>query len=101
MSGSSVIPSTPLAKAAGTAKVSAPSGREDKPLKRLVIHLILIATAIIAAFPILRVFSVALRPGNKLLDPTFTLIPEGATLESFQHVLSDRTCRCGSSTAWS
>jgi arabinogalactan oligomer/maltooligosaccharide transport system permease protein len=89
MSGSSVIPSTPLAKAAGTAKVSAPSGREDKPLKRLVIHLILIATAIIAAFPILRVFSVALRPGNKLLDPTFTLIPEGATLESFQHVLSD------------
>jgi len=89
MSGSSVVPSTPLVKAAGAAKVSAPSGREDKPLKRLVIHLILIATAIIAAFPILRVFSVALRPGNKLLDPEFTLIPEGATLEAFQHVLSD------------
>ena len=89
MSGSSVVPSTPLVKAAGASKVSAPSGREDKPLKRLVIHLILIATAIIAAFPILRVFSVALRPGNKLLDPEFTLIPEGATLEAFQHVLSD------------
>lgn len=89
MSGSSVVPSTPLAKVAGAAKVSAPSGRTDKPLKRLVIHLVLILAAIIAAFPILRVFSVALRPGNKLLDPTFTLIPEGATLESFRHVLSD------------
>lgn len=89
MSGSSVVPSTPLAKVAGAAKVSTPSGRTDKPLKRLVIHLVLILAAIIAAFPILRVFSVALRPGNKLLDPTFTLIPEGATLESFRHVLSD------------
>jgi len=86
MSGSSVVPSTPLVKTSA-AKGSTASGRTDRPLKRLAIHSILIIAAIIAAFPILRVFSVALRPGNKLLDPEFTLIPEGATLESFEHVL--------------
>jgi len=88
MSGSTVVPA-PIPAAARTGKAASAGGREDKPLKRLAIHLILIVTAIIAAFPILRVFSVALRPGNRLLDSTFTLIPEGATLESFQHVIGD------------
>jgi len=88
MSGSTVVPA-PIPAAARTGKAASAGGREDKPLKRLVIHLILVVTAIIAAFPILRVFSVALRPGNRLLDSTFTLIPEGATLESFQHVIGD------------
>lgn len=88
MSGSTVVPA-PIPAAARTGKATSAGGREDKPLKRLIIHLILVGTAIIAAFPILRVFSVALRPGNRLLDSTFTLIPEGATLESFQHVLGD------------
>jgi arabinogalactan oligomer/maltooligosaccharide transport system permease protein len=89
MSGSSVVPSVPIAKEATRAKASSSSGREDRPLKRLVIHLVLALAALIAFFPVLRVFSVAIRPGNKLLDPTFTLIPEGASLESFQHVLGD------------
>jgi len=88
MSGSTVVPA-PIPAAARTGKAASAGGREDKPLKRLAIHLILVVTAIIAAFPILRVFSVALRPGNRLLDSTFTLIPEGATLESFQHVIGD------------
>jgi arabinogalactan oligomer/maltooligosaccharide transport system permease protein len=88
MSGSTVVPA-PIPAAARTGKAASAGGREDKPLKRVVIHLILVVTALIAAFPILRVFSVALRPGNRLLDSTFTLIPEGATLESFQHVIGD------------
>jgi arabinogalactan oligomer/maltooligosaccharide transport system permease protein len=85
MSGA-VVPPTPLA---GAAKASSGSGRDDKPLKRLVIHLILALAALIAFFPILRVFSVAMRPGNKLLDPEFTLIPEGATFDSFVNVLTN------------
>ena len=89
MSGSSVVPSIPIAKGATAAKSSGMSTREDRPLKRITIHLVLAMAALIAFFPVLRVFSVAIRPGNKLLDPTFTLIPEGATLESFQHVLAD------------
>ena len=89
MSGPMVVPSAPIAAAARARQAAGAGGREDRPLKRLILHLILIGTAIIAAFPILRVFSVALRPGNQLLDSTFSLLPEGATLESFQHVLSD------------
>lgn len=89
MSGPMVVPSAPIAAAARTRQAVGSGGREDRPAKRLIVHLILIGAAIIAAFPILRVFSVALRPGNQLLDSTFSMIPAGATLESFQHVLSD------------
>jgi arabinogalactan oligomer/maltooligosaccharide transport system permease protein len=88
MSGSTVVPSTPLVKETGQVKAGSTSGgRTDKPLKRLLIHLGLALAALIAFFPILRVFSVAIRPGNKLLDPSFTLIPEGANLGAFQAVL--------------
>jgi arabinogalactan oligomer/maltooligosaccharide transport system permease protein len=88
MSGSTVVPSTPLVKDAGKTKAgSTAGGRTDKPLKRLLIHLGLALAALIAFFPILRVFSVAIRPGNKLLDPEFTLIPDGANLQAFQNVL--------------
>jgi len=89
MSGSTVVPSVPIAAAAKGVKAAGAGSREDKPLKRLIIHLILAFAAIVAAFPIIRVFGVALRPGNKLLDSKFSIIPEGATLQAFQHVLSD------------
>ena len=89
MSGSAGIPSVPVAKGAASTKANGSASRQDKPLKRLVIHLLLALAALIAFFPILRVFSVALRPGNKLLDPNFTLIPENATLDAFVNVLTD------------
>jgi arabinogalactan oligomer/maltooligosaccharide transport system permease protein len=89
MSGSAGIPSVPVAKGAASAKADGSSSRQDKPLKRLVIHLLLALTALIAFFPILRVFSVALRPGNKLMDRNFTLIPENASLDAFVNVLTD------------
>lgn len=63
-------------------------GREDKPLKRLVIHLCLALAAIIAFFPIMRVFSVALRPSNSILSTDLSPIPDGATFSAFVHVLT-------------
>ena len=91
MSGSSVVPAIPITPAATGTKVSSGGGggREDRPLKRLVIHAILIITALIAAFPILRVLSVALRPSNNILDTNFSIIPAGANLQAFQHVLTE------------
>ena len=85
MSGSTVVPSIPIVK--GAAKASRGGGRTDSRGKRLVIHLLLIFAAIVAAFPIVRVIGVALRPGNRLLDSEFSLIPPGASIESFKHVL--------------
>ena len=49
--------------------------------------MVLAFAALVAAFPIFRVMGVALRPGNRILDSEFSLIPPGATLESFRHVL--------------
>ncbi len=89
MSGSTIVPIVPTAAAAKGARVASAGSREDKPLKRLSIHLLLAFAALVAAFPIVRVFGVALRPGNKLLDSNFSIIPEGATLQAFQHVLTD------------
>lgn len=66
------------------------AGREDSPFKRLLIHLTLIIASIIAVYPVLRVLSVALRPGNKLLSADLSIIPQGATLESFRIVLIDK-----------
>ena len=56
---------------------------------RLLVHLVLVVASVIAIFPVIRVLGVALRPGDNLLDPTFSLIPQGATLEAFGHVLFD------------
>jgi arabinogalactan oligomer/maltooligosaccharide transport system permease protein len=88
MSGSAAVPSIPVARAAGKAQGRI-GGRRESPGKRVAIHAILIFAAIVAIFPIIRVFGVALRPGNRLLDAEFSLIPPGATFESFRHVLTE------------
>jgi arabinogalactan oligomer/maltooligosaccharide transport system permease protein len=67
----------------------APRRGEDAPLKRLLIHVVLIVFALFALFPVIRVFGTALRPGNNLLNPTLDIIPPGATLDAFHHVLFD------------
>ena len=90
------VTSTPI-PTAGTPAAAAPAatvkggdgGRTDSVRKRILIHGTLILAALIAAFPIVRVFSVALRPENRLLERDFQLIPEGATLDSFVHVLTE------------
>ena len=60
---------------------------QDSIPKRIVIHAILILASLIAVFPVIRVLGVALRPGDQLLDPNFKLIPDGATLAAFGHVI--------------
>ena len=86
MSGPTAVPSIPVAREAGKARGRV-GGRRDSTAKRITIHAILIIAAVIAAFPIVRVFGVALRPGNRILDSEFSIIPPGATLEAFRHVL--------------
>lgn len=66
---------------------SPPRRGEDAPLKRFAIHVGLIIAALVAVFPVVRVFGTALRPGNNLLNPTLEIIPKGATLDAFHHVL--------------
>jgi len=65
-------------------------GRQDSPFKRLLIHLTLIGACIIAGYPILRVFTVSIRPGNRLLSTDLSIIPAGATWESYRIVLLEK-----------
>jgi arabinogalactan oligomer/maltooligosaccharide transport system permease protein len=59
----------------------------DSPFKRLIIHLILIGACIIAVYPILRIFTISIRPGDRLLSTDLRIIPKDATLNSYRLVL--------------
>lgn len=65
-------------------------GRQDSSFKRLLIHLALILAVIIAIYPILRVVSVSLRPGDRLLSTDLAIIPPDATLENYRVVLFEK-----------
>jgi len=90
MSGVTSVP-VPTAVAAPVARARAggEGGRADPVRKRVVIHGVLIIASLIAAFPVVRVLSVSLRPADQLLERNFKLIPDGATLQSFIHVLTE------------
>jgi arabinogalactan oligomer/maltooligosaccharide transport system permease protein len=88
MSGPTSVPAPAVAQAARTTTKAKTGGRREPLPKRIAIHAILIVVCIIAAFPILRVLSVALRPSNTILQSKFELIPEGATLDAFVNVLT-------------
>ncbi|MBC7234003.1 MAG: sugar ABC transporter permease [Chloroflexi bacterium] len=59
----------------------------DSPFKRLIIHLILIGACVIAVYPILRIFTISIRPGDRLLSTDLRIIPKDATLNSYRLVL--------------
>jgi arabinogalactan oligomer/maltooligosaccharide transport system permease protein len=63
------------------------SGRQDSPFKRIMINLVLIFCCIIAVYPVLRILSVSLRPGDRLLSTSLAIIPDDATLEAYRTVL--------------
>jgi len=85
--GIPVLPAAAAGRAARTTSKTA-GGRRDSFQKRLVIHGVLMIASLIAAFPVVRVLSIALRPTNALLEREFRLIPEHATLDSFGHVIN-------------
>ena len=65
-------------------------GREDSPFKRILIHLALILCCVVAVYPVLRVLTVSLRPGDRLLSTDMSIIPPDATFESYRIVLFDK-----------
>lgn len=63
--------------------------RGDSPFKRLLIHLTLILASAIAVYPVLRVLTISLRPGNRLLSTSLAIIPEDASFENYIQVVTD------------
>jgi len=64
-----------------------PRRGEDSPLKRALIHFVLITASIIVLYPVARVVSTSLRPDQGVTNKSLTLIPEGATLDAYYRVL--------------
>lgn len=52
------------------------------------IHLFLIGYCVISVYPLLRIFSVSLRQGNRLFSTDLSIIPADATIQSYINVLT-------------
>jgi arabinogalactan oligomer/maltooligosaccharide transport system permease protein len=58
-------------------------------IEDILVHLLLIVITFIVLFPIVWIVSLSLDPRNITTPTTLTLIPDGATFDSFRHVLTE------------
>lgn len=63
--------------------------RDASPTEKAFIYIVLTLFSLFAIFPILQVFTISLRPGDKLLSTSLEIIPEGATLNSYIVIFRD------------
>ena len=63
--------------------------RGDSPAKRVLIHAVLILACMIAVYPVLRVFTISIRPGNRMLSTDMAIIPQDATFQSYANVFTN------------
>lgn len=66
------------------------SGRGDSPFRRLWINALLILACVVAIYPVLRVVTVSLRPGDRLLSTSLDLIPQDATLQNYARLFTEQ-----------
>jgi len=57
-------------------------------IEDILVHLLLVAITFIVLFPIIWIVSLSLDPRNITTPTTLTLIPDGASFDSFRHVLT-------------
>src|SRR4030042_1456119 len=57
---------------------------------RVLVNVILIIACVAAVYPALRILTVSLRPGDRLLSTSLAIIPEDATLENFRQVIFEK-----------
>jgi arabinogalactan oligomer/maltooligosaccharide transport system permease protein len=60
----------------------------DSTFKRILIHLVLIIACAVAIYPVLRVITVSLRPTGSVFSMDLSIIPPGATLDSYSYILT-------------
>jgi arabinogalactan oligomer/maltooligosaccharide transport system permease protein len=57
---------------------------------RVLVNVILVVACVAAVYPALRILTVSLRPGDRLLSTSLKIIPEDATLENFREVIFEK-----------
>ncbi|MBC8478415.1 sugar ABC transporter permease [bacterium] len=64
--------------------------KKDPVYLRLLIYVGLTIFTLVTLFPILRVISISLRPGNQLLTTSLALLPEGWSFAAYRELLFER-----------
>ncbi|MDT8286513.1 MAG: carbohydrate ABC transporter permease [Elusimicrobiales bacterium] len=75
--------------AASAAEVMESPVRRARFFKYVLIHLVVLTAAGICVYPLLRILSISLRPGDRLFSTDLSLIPDGATLTAYASLLKD------------
>ncbi len=60
-----------------------------KLIKQILLHSGLIIAAIICVYPLSRIFTVSIRPGDRIVSTDLALIPDGATFISYLKLLKE------------
>ena len=63
--------------------------KRKKLAKYLLIHLAIIAFVVVCVYPLLRILSVSMRPGDKLFSTDLSLIPHGATFAAYVRLIKE------------
>jgi len=63
--------------------------RRKKTIKYLLIHLAIIAFAVVCVYPLLRILSISIRPGDKLISTDLSLIPDGASFAAYVRLIKE------------
>ncbi len=64
--------------------------KKNKKLINFLIYLFLIPFTLIMLYPIINVFTISIRPGDKLLSTSLDIIPDGATFRSYVELFTNR-----------
>jgi len=64
--------------------------KRKKIIIKILTYLFLTVVTFVVVYPILQLVSISLRPGNKLLSTDLSIIPEGASFDSFVKLFTER-----------
>jgi len=70
-------------------KNDAAGHKRKKFIKYLLIHAAIVGFAVVCVYPLLRILSVSIRPGDKLFSADLSLIPDGATFAAYARLLKE------------
>ena len=64
--------------------------QQESPFERMLIHAVLILACLITIYPALRVLTISLRPGNRVLSTSLEIIPPDASFENYKAVIVNK-----------
>ncbi len=64
--------------------------QKDKLWVRLIVYAILFVFIVISIYPVVRVLSISLRPGDRLLSTSLAIIPDDATISNYITLFTER-----------